>query len=138
MTTDPVALGLPHREPFQFVDAVIEHHPGVSATCIKSFPASDPVFRGHFPGNPIVPGVLLTEALAQTAGIAAAVQSGPLLLSAIRGMKFFGAVRPDEPLTLRATVVKTVGPLWQFDVSAECAGKKVADGQVVLSEGAQP
>lgn len=71
MHHDPIDYGLPHREPFIFIDAVIEAQPGVKAVCAKTFKADEPFFRGHFPGDPIVPGVILTEALAQTAGIAA-------------------------------------------------------------------
>ena len=133
--TDPAALGLPHREPFRFVDAVLDHHPGESAICTRLFPAEDPVFRGHFPGNPIVPGVLLAEALAQTAGIAASC-GRPLLLSAIRGMKFPHAVRPGESITLSAKKLTSVGALWQFEVLAQVAGRTVAEGHVVLSESA--
>ena len=68
---DPIGHGLPHREPFVFVERVVECAPGGRAVCVKTFAEGEPFFRGHFPGNPIVPGVILTEALAQTAGIAA-------------------------------------------------------------------
>ena len=85
-----------------------------------------------------MPGVILTEALAQTAGIAAAAgfpeKARPLfLLSAIRGMKFFGAVRPQSEILLRAEKLAQVGDLWQFQVVASVAGKPVAEGQLVLN-----
>jgi 3-hydroxymyristoyl/3-hydroxydecanoyl-(acyl carrier protein) dehydratase len=67
-----VDLGLPHRPPFVFVRELIACDPGVSAECATTFDGDDPMFAGHFPSNPLVPGVILTEALAQTAGIAAA------------------------------------------------------------------
>ena len=112
--------------------------PGKSAECSTVFHNDDPIFAGHFPGNPLVPGVLLTEALAQTAGIAAAAgfpeKERPLfLLSAIRGMKFFAAVRPEAEILLRAEKLAQVGGLWQFQVVAGVMGKSVAEGQLVLS-----
>jgi 3-hydroxyacyl-[acyl-carrier-protein] dehydratase len=134
MSGDPVAFGLPHREPFIFIDAVISTRPGEAATCEKTFPASDPVFRGHFPGDPLVPGVLLTEALAQTAGIAAGQPGRGFRLSAIRAMKFLRPVRPEEKITLVAKKTAIAGKLWQFEVSASVAGSDVAGGMIVLSE----
>ena len=133
---DPAVLGLPHREPFIFVDALVVHTPGVEAVARKTFAVDDPMFRGHFPGNPIVPGVILTEALAQTAGIACAVPGSgrSLRLSAIKGMKFFGAVRPGEPIELTAKRVGGLNGLWQCEVCATVEGRKVAEGMVILSE----
>ena len=130
---DPVAFGLPHRKPFLFVDSVTRHVPGVEAVGEVTFAMEDPMFAGHFPGNPIVPGVILTEALAQVAGIAGSSEKG-FLLSAIRAMKFPSPARPGENILLRATKAVSLGGLFQFFVSAEVAGRIVAEGQVVLNE----
>ncbi len=132
------ALGLPHRPPFVFVRRLLHCEPGQAAECSALFARDDPMFAGHFPGNPLVPGVILTEALAQTAGIAAAsgfaAEARPLfLLSAIRGMKFFAAVRPEEEVSLRAEKLAEVGELWQFKVTARVGDKLVAEGQLVLN-----
>ena len=131
---DPIALGLPHREPFVFVDALVARVAGESAECVKVFPATTPFFAGHFPGAPIVPGVILAEALAQTAGLAAGQPGRGFRLSAIRAMKFPSAALPDEEIHFHAKRVATVGGLWQFDVRAVTAGRTVAEGVVVLSE----
>jgi 3-hydroxyacyl-[acyl-carrier-protein] dehydratase len=135
-------LGLPHRPPFVFVRQLINCEPGVSATAATSFPLNDPMFAGHFPDNPLVPGVIITEALAQTAGIAAASgypdDAKPLfLLSAIRTMKFLRAVRPEEPIDLRAEKLAQVDDLVQFKVEASVKGERVAEGQLVLSVAAE-
>jgi len=96
------------------------------------------MFAGHFPENPIVPGVIITEALAQTAGIAAAsgypeAQKPLFLLSAIRTMKFLQPVRPGEQIALHAEKIAATDGLIQFKVNAEVEGKVVAQGQLVLS-----
>ncbi len=100
---DPVGCGLPHREPFIFIDSVVSLEPGRSAVCVKNFAASEPFFRGHFPGHPLVPGVILTEAAAQTAGIAAGEPGRTFHLSAIRQMKFIRPVPPDTVVEFTAT-----------------------------------
>ena len=129
---------LPHRPPFVFVRQLRRVEPGRLAEATAFFGRDDPMFVGHFPGNPLVPGVILTEALAQTAGIAAAAGfpagARPLfLLSAIRSMKFFAAVGPEEEIQLRAEKLAQVGELWQFQVAAQAGGKTVAEGQLVLN-----
>ena len=132
--SNPVELGLPHREPFIFIDAVVAVVPGESAEAHKTFTASTPFFAGHFPGRPIVPGVILAEALAQTAGIAAGQSDRSFLLSAIRSMKFPGAALPEEQITLTARKLGAFGPLWQFEVRASVGERIVAEGTVVLNE----
>ena len=131
-------LGLPHRPPFVFVREVVECDPGKSVDARTIFDATDPMFAGHFPGNPIVPGVIITEALAQAAGIAAAsgypeTARPVFLLSAIRTMKFLQAVRPGEEIELRAEKIGATETLFQFKVEARVDGAAVAEGQLVLS-----
>jgi 3-hydroxyacyl-[acyl-carrier-protein] dehydratase len=131
-------LGLPHRPPFVFVREVIRCDAGRSVEAKTSFDADDPMFAGHFPGNPLVPGVILTEALAQAAGIAAAsgyreTAQPMFLLSAIRTMKFLKAVRPEEAIDLRAEKLGEVEGMVQFKVAASVKGVLVAEGQLVLS-----
>lgn len=134
---DPVLRGLPHRPPFVFVDEILEV--GEGARCQKTFDPADPVFLGHFPGDPIVPGVLLTEALAQAAGIAAASAEEPgkpqggFLLSAIRSMKFPSAARPGETIVLIARKTGELGGLLVFEVSASVESRVVAEGSVILN-----
>jgi 3-hydroxyacyl-[acyl-carrier-protein] dehydratase len=131
-------LGLPHRPPFVFVREIVACDPGNSVDARTVFDAQDPMFAGHFPGNPIVPGVIITEALAQAAGIAAAsgyaeTERPLFLLSAIRTMKFPRAARPGEAIDLRAEKVAATEELLQFKVDARVDGAVVAEGQIVLS-----
>ena len=131
-------LGLPHRPPFVFVREVVECDSGRSVHALTFFEESDPMFAGHFPGNAIVPGVILTEALAQTAGIAAASgyvenQRPLFLLSAIRSMKFRQPVRPGKTIDLHAEKMAATEGLLQFKVIASLEGTVVAEGQLVLS-----
>ena len=130
---DPIALGLPHRPPFVFIQSVAELEPGISATCRQTFSPEDPMFRGHFPGEPIVPGVILTEALAQTAGIAGGGDGRAFRLSAIRSMKFPSAAIPGEAIVLQARSSRR-GRALAVRNKSHGSRKTVAEGMIVLSE----
>ena len=135
LPSDPIAFGLPHRAPFLFLDRVTSLTPGEEARGEKTFSADDPIFRGHFPGDPIIPGVILTEALAQLAGIAGAGSEGrTFLLSGIRSMKFPAAARPGDLLVLHARKTGGLGGLAQFETIARVAETTVAAGQIILNE----
>jgi 3-hydroxyacyl-[acyl-carrier-protein] dehydratase len=104
---------LPHRYPFLMIDRVVELEPGKRAVALKNVTANEPQFTGHFPGQPIMPGVLMVEALAQTAGVAALTLDeyrGKLALFAgIDECRFRRTVQPGETLRLEATVEKLRG-----------------------------
>jgi 3-hydroxyacyl-[acyl-carrier-protein] dehydratase len=131
---DPIALGLPHRPPFIFVDSVDKLEAGSVAECSKTFRRSETFFEGHFPGNAIVPGVLLVEGMAQTAGIAVGGPQKVFLLAAIRSMKFFRPVRPEESIGFSARKLADVGGLVQCAVEARVGQQLVAEGQIILTE----
>jgi 3-hydroxyacyl-[acyl-carrier-protein] dehydratase len=130
---DPIQLGLPHRPPFIFIDEVTSVEPGRSAKATKCFSGQEPFLEGHFPGNAIIPGVLIAEALAQTAGIAIGGPGKMFLLTAIRSMKFLRPIRPQEPIDLFAECLNEMSGLAQCAVSATCKGEPVAEGQLVLA-----
>jgi 3-hydroxyacyl-[acyl-carrier-protein] dehydratase len=131
---DPIRCGLPHRDPFIFIDSVLALDPGKSAVCAKRFDPSEPFFRGHFPDNPLVPGVILTEAAAQTAGIAAGEPGKTYHLSAIRQMKFTHPVPPGALVEFSALKTGAIGTLLQFHVTARYGDAIVAEGMIILAE----
>jgi 3-hydroxyacyl-[acyl-carrier-protein] dehydratase len=132
---DPIDLGLPHREPFVFIEAVEAHEPGIMAVATKTFSGMEPFFQGHFPGNPVVPGVLLTEGMAQTAGVAVADRDHVFLLTAIQSMKFLRPVRPHEPIVFSARAAGAFHTLFMCEVKAEVGSEVVAEGRLVLARG---
>ena len=131
---DPISLGLPHREPFIFVESVEKLEAGLLAECSKTFRRNESFFEGHFPGNAIVPGVLLVEGMAQTAGIAVGGPGKMFLLAAIRSMKFLRPVRPDDTIGFRACKVGDTAGLIQCSVEARVRGDLVAEGQIILTD----
>jgi 3-hydroxyacyl-[acyl-carrier-protein] dehydratase len=129
------AEGLPHRHPFLFVSEVIELEPGVAATGAWDITGDEEFFRGHFPGEPVVPGALLAEALAQVSGIAAftGAESFPRARLARIDVKISDAVHPPARVLLRSRLIGSMDIVYQFDVSAEAHGRIVCHGAIMLA-----
>jgi 3-hydroxyacyl-[acyl-carrier-protein] dehydratase len=123
---------LPHREPFRFISKTTEVTQGESAQGIWSVSGEEAFFAGHFPGNPIVPGVLIAEALAQLSGIAGNSDGGKLAQVDVR---FDQSVVPPAEISLSSKLMRTIGALQLFDVSASVGGNIVARGTLTLHRG---
>lgn len=134
LTNMEVQKILPHRYPFLLIDKVLEYEPGKSAVAIKNVTVNEPFFQGHFPGYPIMPGVLIVEALAQTAGIAVATleeNKGKLgVFTGIDSMKFRAQVVPGDVLKLEATILTLKMGMAKVSVLATVDGKKAAEGEI--------
>ena len=124
---------LPHRFPMLLVDRVEDIVPGVSARGVKAVTINEPFFAGHFPGRPIMPGVLIVEALAQTAGVLALSTLGDagkgklVYFMAIENAKFRSPVEPGCLLDLKVEFVQNRGRISKFAGRAEVGGKLVAE-----------
>lgn len=130
---------LPHRYPFLLVDRVVELEPGKRAVAIKNVTANEPFFQGHFPGYPIMPGVLIVEALAQTAGIAANAGASDSdgadnaklgVFASIDGIKFKRQVMPGDTLQLTAEILSSKMGVVKAKVQAAVDGKIAAEGEI--------
>jgi 3-hydroxyacyl-[acyl-carrier-protein] dehydratase len=121
---------LPHRYPFLMVDRILEMEPGKKAVGIKNVTVNEPFFMGHFPGNPIMPGVLIVEALAQVAGIMAfrsGVHGNTVYFMSIEKAKFRKPVVPGDQLRLEITTIQQRGNVWKFSGNATVNGKVAAE-----------
>jgi 3-hydroxyacyl-[acyl-carrier-protein] dehydratase len=123
---------LPHRYPFLLVDRLIEYsQDGERCVAIKNVTINEPFFVGHFPGHPVMPGVLILEAMAQTSALHARLRKGSLegeeivYLIAIDKAKFRRPVVPGDQLSLQSTLLRGRGRIWKF------RGEALVDGQVV-------
>ena len=139
---------LPHRTPFLFVDSVISFEAGRQIVAQRFLSADEPFFQGHFPGRPIMPGVLVTEALAQASGLLAALTrhetqgsldiQHPHLYLATVDMKFVSPAEPGESLHLQSVLKKTFGNLTLFSVKATVRDRTIARGTLALGTAPAP
>ena len=124
---------LPHRYPFLLVDRIIEIESGTKAIGIKNVTVNEEFFQGHFPGQPIMPGVLIIEAMAQVGGILA-FRSGVNMGKAVYFMsiekaKFRKPVVPGDQLRLEIRVLQQRGNVWRFSGNATVEGKVAAEAE---------
>ena len=128
---------LPHRPPFLLVDRIIELEPLKSATGIKNVTMMEPHFRGHFPGNPIMPGVLILEAMAQVGGLAMLYPEenrGKLtLFGAMENVKFKRQVVPGDQLIMKAELIKMRGLFGKLQAHAYVDDQLAAQGEFTFA-----
>ena len=124
---------LPHRYPFLLVDRVMELQPHTYIKGIKNVTINEPFFTGHFPGQPIMPGVLIIEAMAQIAGILAyrsGIEGKSMYFMSIEKAKFRRPVIPGDQIIFEIRAVKQRGPVWKFQGSAVVDEKVVAEAEI--------
>jgi 3-hydroxyacyl-[acyl-carrier-protein] dehydratase len=142
MDIHEVLRRLPHRYPFLLVDRVLECHCGKSIRALKNVSINEPYFPGHFPHRPVLPGVIILEALAQAAGILAFVTAGvypdeqrQLYFVGIDKARFRRPVEPGDQLILKATLERSLRGIWKFATVAEVAGVEVASAEMMVAPG---
>ena len=150
--TDPVAMPvdvtriqelLPHRYPFLLVDRVLELEPNQRILAVKNVSINEPFFQGHFPGHPVMPGVLVLEALAQAGGLltqlsAVGVESGDeklFYLVKIDNARFSRMVVPGDRLMLEVRLKRMIRNMAMYECTASVDGKQVASADILCAEG---
>lgn len=140
MDINAVMKQLPHRYPFLLVDRVLECRPGESIRALKNVTVNEPFFPGHFPYRPVMPGVIIIEALAQAAGILAFVTAGVVpddstrfYFVGIDKARFRKPVEPGDQLILTATLERTMRGIWKFSAIALVGETEVASAELMVA-----
>ncbi len=128
---------IPHRQPFMLLDTVEELTPGVKAVAKKCVSYNEPFFQGHFPKEPVMPGVLIIEALAQTGAVAILSleenKGKTAYFAAINGAKFKKKVVPGDVLFLETEIIKTKGAIGIGRATARVEGKTVVQAELTFA-----
>jgi 3-hydroxyacyl-[acyl-carrier-protein] dehydratase len=131
---------LPHRYPFLLVDRVLELVPNKHIVALKNISMNEPQFPGHFPNHPVMPGVLMIEALAQTAGLLAFKSGGDeigpnsvVYFVGIDGARFKRPVVPGDQLRMEATVLRVTRGIWKFAVKGTVDGQIACEAELMCT-----
>lgn len=138
LTSEQIAGLLPHRYPFALVDRVIAYEPGVSATAIKNITMNEPQFQGHFPERPLMPGVLIVEAMAQVGGLIVAqihdLPKGLFVFAGIDGVRFRRPVVPGDQLIIQCELLSLKRKRFgKIKAEATVEGALVCSGELMFS-----
>jgi len=132
---------LPHREPFLMLDEIVACTPHESITAIKNVTADEPHFAGHFPGNPVMPGVLIIEAMAQAGGVLSHISNGDLVpkplyfLARIEDARFRRPVVPGDQLLIRVDADKVKRGMWWYRCEVRANDDVVASAMIICAPG---
>jgi 3-hydroxyacyl-[acyl-carrier-protein] dehydratase len=139
---DEVMRRLPHRYPMLLVDRVLECVPGERIVALKNVTANEPYFPGHFPGRPVMPGVMVLEALAQAAGILTFVTAGVypdenvrFYFAGIDKARFRRPIVPGDQLILKARLERRIRTIWKYSTVAEVAGEEACAAEMMVMPG---
>lgn len=141
MNINDILNHLPHRYPFLLIDRVIEFNKGESLRGIKNVTYNEPFFQGHFPQRPVMPGVMILEAMAQATGLLAfrtlentADRDTLYFLVGMNKVRFKQLVEPGDQLVLTARLLRTKRGIWIFDCDATVDGKIAATAEIMCTE----
>jgi len=139
---DEIMRRLPHRYPMLLVDRVLECVSGERLVALKNVSVNEEFFAGHFPGRPVMPGVLILEALAQSAGILCFVtaniypdESVKFYFAGIDKARFRRPVLPGDQLLLKVTLERRIRSIWKFATAAEVGGEEVCSAGMLVMPG---
>ena len=132
---------LPHRFPFLLIDKIVSCTPGETITAIKNVSVNEPFFTGHFPGNPIMPGVLIIESMAQAGGVLSHITVGDsvpkslYVLVSVDEARFRQTVTAGDQLEIVVSVDRIVRGMWRYKCSASVDGKKAVTARIMCAPG---
>ena len=128
---------IPHTYPFLLIDTIEEIEPGVRAVGKKCVSMNEPYFQGHFPGNPVMPGVLIIEALAQVGAVAMLAQESftgkTAYFAGIQNARFREKILPGDVLMLETEIIKVKGPIGVGKAMATVNGKKAVEAELTFA-----
>ena len=140
MDINEIMKVLPHRYPFLLIDRVTSFEPNQSLVATKNVTINEPFFQGHFPGHPVMPGVLIIEAMAQTAALLAFKSLGTtkpedhfVYFVGIDKARFKKPVVPGDQLVIKAEIVRNLKGIWKFSAKAEVDGKLASEAVLMCT-----
>lgn len=136
LSIDQIRELLPHRYPFLLVDRVLEREVGKKVVALKNVTINEPYFQGHYPQTPVMPGVMILEAMAQVGGLAVggAPDANVLpLLAAVEKVRFRRMVKPGDQLHITASVLAARSGVYKISARAEVAGEVAAQGEMTFT-----
>lgn len=140
MDINEIMRHLPHRYPFLLVDRVLECNAGKNIVALKNVTMNEPHFPGHFPHHPVMPGVLILEALAQAAAILSYVteqkvpdESSVVYFAGIDGARFKKPVVPGDQLILKVEILRNMRGIWKYKTTAEVDGSVAAEAEMMAA-----